>query len=74
MGSEIEKALKTGGNTHYTILELPGLNHLFQTAGSGSPSEYESISETLSPLALETMANWLLKQTHETPVQNWNQY
>ena len=28
----IEDALKAGGNKDYTVKELPGLNHLFQTA------------------------------------------
>lgn len=35
----IEQALKAGGNQNYTIEEIPGLNHLFQTAQTGSRSE-----------------------------------
>ncbi|MEI7983603.1 MAG: alpha/beta fold hydrolase, partial [Bacteroidota bacterium] len=31
----IEKALIFGGNPHYTVTELTGLNHLFQTAKTG---------------------------------------
>jgi hypothetical protein len=38
---------------------LPGLNHLFQTSKTGAISEYSRIEETISPLALETMLNWL---------------
>jgi hypothetical protein len=44
------------------VEELPGLNHLFQTAKTGSPSEYAEIEETISPVALETIAGWVLKQ------------
>jgi hypothetical protein len=42
--------------------ELPGLNHLFQTAKSGTPSEYGQIEETMSPVALDKIASWILKQ------------
>lgn len=55
----IEEALKMGGNTQYTVKELPGLNHLFQTAETGLPVEYGKIEETMSPLVLDTISNWL---------------
>jgi uncharacterized protein len=61
----IEEALKAGGNTDYTVKELPGLNHLFQTAQTGSPSEYARIEETISPAALELIGNWILEHTQE---------
>ncbi len=57
----IGEALKAGGNKDYTIKELPGLNHLFQTAETGSVSEYGEIEETFSPLALNEISNWILK-------------
>ena len=60
--SAIEEALKAGGNEHYTIKELPGLNHLFQTAQTGSPAEYAKIEETISPTALKTIGDWILEQ------------
>ena len=44
------------------MTELPGLNHLFQTAPTGSPNEYASIEETMSPVALDTIARWILKR------------
>ena len=59
----IEDALKAGGNNSYTIKELPGLNHLFQTAQTGSPSEYMKIEETISPPALAVIGDWILDQT-----------
>jgi len=58
----IRKALEDGGNKHFEIDELAGLNHLFQTAKTGSPMEYAQIEETMSPVALEKMATWIGKQ------------
>lgn len=58
----IRKALKEAGNTHFEIDELPGLNHLFQTAKTGSPREYTQIDETIAPLALKKIADWLAKR------------
>jgi fermentation-respiration switch protein FrsA (DUF1100 family) len=59
----IEAALKAGGNTDYRVVEMAGLNHLFQTAKTGSPSEYEKIEETVAPAALELMASWITAHT-----------
>ncbi|HEY3974851.1 MAG TPA: alpha/beta fold hydrolase [Candidatus Sulfotelmatobacter sp.] len=50
------------GNPRAEIDELPGLNHLFQTAKTGSPTEYAQIEETIAPVALDKMATWILKQ------------
>jgi hypothetical protein len=58
----IRKALEQAGNKHFQIDELPGLNHLFQTAKTGSPSEYAQIEETIAPVALDKMSTWILKQ------------
>ncbi|HEU4670116.1 MAG TPA: alpha/beta fold hydrolase [Dyella sp.] len=41
------------------VIELPGLNHLFQHCSSGSPLEYAQIEETFSPSALERLTDWL---------------
>ena len=39
------------------------LNHLFQTTdGSGSPSEYGRITETINPMVLDELLTWI--QTH----------
>ncbi len=58
----IKKALKEGGNRDFTVKELPGLNHLFQDAKTGLPSEYGKIEETISPRALKVMGDWILKR------------
>jgi hypothetical protein len=56
----IEAALKAGGNKDFLVKELPGLNHLFQTATTGGVSEYAKIEETISPTALKVMGDWIL--------------
>jgi pimeloyl-ACP methyl ester carboxylesterase len=58
----IRKALEEGGNTHFEVDELAGLNHLLQTAKTGSPMEYAEIEETMSPVALDKISAWILKQ------------
>jgi uncharacterized protein len=60
---EIEKAFKAGGKKNYKIVEMPGLNHLFQHSKTGSPSEYGTIEETFSEDALKLMKEWILEIT-----------
>jgi pimeloyl-ACP methyl ester carboxylesterase len=60
---KIWKALSEGGNENYKIIELPGLNHLFQTSETGLPAEYYHIEETIAPLALKVMGDWLVQVT-----------
>jgi len=55
----IEEALKKGGNNHVTVKKFEGLNHLFQSAETGTVSEYSTIEETISPVVLETIAAWI---------------
>jgi len=59
----VEKVLKESGNPDYRVELLPGLNHLFQTAETGAPSEYARIEETIAPKALELIAAWILEHT-----------
>jgi pimeloyl-ACP methyl ester carboxylesterase len=56
----IKTALEKGGNKEVTTVELPNLNHLFQECKTGSPSEYATIEQTFSPLALDEMTKWIL--------------
>ncbi|NRB48207.1 MAG: alpha/beta fold hydrolase [Saprospiraceae bacterium] len=58
----IEKALKKAGNKNYEIKSLPNMNHLFQSSDTGSPTEYAKLTETFSPIALNTISNWLKDQ------------
>jgi hypothetical protein len=55
----IEKNLRAGGNTRFTVKEIKGLNHLFQTAQTGDLKEYGTIEETFAPAALAEILNWL---------------
>jgi uncharacterized protein len=55
----VQKAFKDGGNTQAEVRQLPDLNHLFQHAYKGSPSEYAAIDETFSPDALKAIGDWL---------------
>jgi pimeloyl-ACP methyl ester carboxylesterase len=45
------------------IVILPGLNHLMQTATTGLPTEYGTLTETLAPEALETVTDWIVRVT-----------
>ncbi|MFO7617935.1 MAG: alpha/beta hydrolase [Bacteroidales bacterium] len=56
----MEEALKKAGNQHYTIKVMPGLNHLMQTCTTGLPAEYGEIEETMSPVVLKMIAEWVL--------------
>ena len=47
------------GNPDITMVGLPGLNHLFQTARTGGLGEYAEIEETMAPVVLETIATWI---------------
>ena len=61
--AKIQKALQDGGNKDFQTAELPGLNHLFQHSPTGSPTEYGSILETMTPEALNAVSDWVLKHT-----------
>jgi pimeloyl-ACP methyl ester carboxylesterase len=54
----LRRALASNPAAH--IEEIPGVNHLFQTATTGSPTEYATIEETIAPAVLETIAIWIL--------------
>jgi uncharacterized protein len=47
---------------HITVQVFPRLNHLFQTAQTGTPAEYGQIEETFAPEALEAIATWILER------------
>lgn len=58
----IENALTGGGNKNVTVRKLADMNHLFQECETGSPAEYPIIEETFSPIALNLISEWILKQ------------
>lgn len=57
---QVSAALAQAGDEDVTVRRLPGLNHLFQTATTGSPSEYFQIEETLAPEVLDLVTAWIL--------------
>ena len=60
---EILKALGEGGNSRVRAAIMPGLNHLFQSAQTGSIGEYGTLEETFSPAALEAVGDWVAEVT-----------
>ncbi len=59
----VRNALEYGGNKDYQVVEMPGLNHLFQHCYMGLPAESRAIEETFAPEALSTISDWIAKHT-----------
>lgn len=59
----IEQGMQKAGNKDHTTIELPMLNHSFQTCKTGGIAEYATIEETIAPIALNTIADWILAKT-----------
>lgn len=57
--SSVEKAMKKAKNNNYKIIELKGLNHLFQKCIFGSPNFYGKNEETFNEDAMKTIAEWI---------------
>jgi pimeloyl-ACP methyl ester carboxylesterase len=55
----IKEILTKSGNKDFETKALPGLNHLLQTAQTGDLSEYEKIDETMSPVAMKIISDWI---------------
>lgn len=55
----IRAALAEAPTKDTQVLELAGLNHLFQEARTGLPAEYAQIEQTISPRALDAMTTWI---------------
>ena len=58
----IKECARKAGNKNVQIVSLDGLNHLFQKAKTGAAPEYGQITETVNPVALNTVTEWLNKQ------------
>jgi pimeloyl-ACP methyl ester carboxylesterase len=59
----LRNAFEKSGNKDCTLVELPNLNHLFQTCKTGALTEYATIAETMAPIALKTIADWIVIRT-----------
>jgi pimeloyl-ACP methyl ester carboxylesterase len=60
--SAIEGALTAAGNPDFEVVVLDGLNHLLQTAETGLIAEYGRIEETMAPVALRTIGDWIAQR------------
>ncbi|MDX1393304.1 MAG: alpha/beta fold hydrolase [Gemmatimonadota bacterium] len=49
-----------GANPDVTIETLPGANHLFQTATTGSPAEYATLPKEFVPGFLDLISSWIV--------------
>lgn len=58
----IRAALGAGRNVRVDWAVLPGLNHGFQTATTGKPDEYDKIDETMAPVAMQKVADFVRAQ------------
>ncbi len=55
----LEQALAEAPALDVTVREIPGVNHLFQTAETGGVDEYSRIEETFSPAVIEAIVEWV---------------
>lgn len=58
----IVDVLKKSGKEDYTLEIIPKANHGFQSARTGSPSEYMSLEKEFVPGFLEHISEWILER------------
>ena len=58
----IENIFKNSKNTKVKVNELENLNHLFQECETGAIDEYKTIEQTISPIALNEILDWINNQ------------
>ncbi len=61
------EALEEAGNEDFTVVELEGLNHLFQNAETGAMSEYQTLRETFDEDALRMIGDWIVERFVRSP-------
>jgi len=55
----IRSALAQKGDKNIVIKEIPGQNHIFQTAKTGAVSEYKAIEETFNINTMKLISDWI---------------
>ena len=60
--SAMEAALAASANQDITIRRFDEMNHLFQTAVTGSPLEYAQLEETMAPEVLGLIGDWIVER------------
>jgi dienelactone hydrolase len=66
--SLLRSSLTEGGNGDFLVERVPGLNHLFRTAETGSEYEYIRIEETIATQALQLMTQWIKSHSGKDPM------
>ncbi len=66
----LREAIAKAGKEGSAVRELPDVNHMFQTmegppGEGGGPADWERIEETISPVALEIIASWMLERVSQ---------
>lgn len=56
----LRNALEAAGNGDAVVKELSGLNHLFQKAQTGLPTEYGQIEEAMDEEVLDLLRDWIV--------------
>lgn len=64
---EIIKSLLPA-DKHNLVKTYDGLNHLFQHCNTGSPMEYNAITETFAPEVMQEITRWIKTQTAKNSV------
>ncbi|MBI4916597.1 MAG: alpha/beta hydrolase [Acidobacteria bacterium] len=59
----VVEALSRGGNRDVKVEVLPGANHLYQKATTGSPGEYPTLAKEFVPGFLTTISDWIRART-----------
>jgi hypothetical protein len=60
----MKAALSKHGNPDITVTVIPGVNHLFQKAVTGSPMEYAGLEKRFAEGFLDLLTEWLNKRAH----------
>ena len=58
----MEEIFRKSGNPDWTIKVIPGANHLYQAATTGSASEYPRLPKEFVPAFTDTLLAWLSRQ------------
>jgi pimeloyl-ACP methyl ester carboxylesterase len=61
--SVITDAVKTNHKANINIRLIEGVNHMYQTADTGSEYEYVQIEETISPIVLNLLSEWIMNNS-----------
>ncbi|MCP5042472.1 MAG: alpha/beta hydrolase [bacterium] len=55
----VKEALSNAADPDVTVEVLSGLNHLLQACETGMPGEYASIEQTIAPVVLGRLSDWI---------------